>query len=1003
MKPIKTIQGFLYFICLLLSGIVVFAAVQVRNQDSRLREDRIREAQRMAEAVTIEFSGRVFDSFFEADPDVPYDELKSVLVLLTQSQLRIDNVYLINRKPDGGLLCLADGRFDLNEAALPGLNNPDVVALIVRVFELGIPMATGYYKVGQDHFMSVFVPIRSTTDQRVIGLMGIDYAGDDLYAVYAQEVMRSVEWGLLVLGISGLLGVGLLLYRNARFEDQVSRQNLDLALHVERINQLASQSRMVVWETDTHGRYTYVSPQAEEVLGVSPDELLGKACVFDHCPDPYRAAYRDRVLGALEQQTAFIDEENPAVSGADGSMVWLLSCGIPFYDKHGALAGLRGTDWDISDRRQQEERASMLFREMLDGFALHEIICDDDGEPIDYLYLAVNPAFERMTGKDASEVIGRRVLEVWPETERDWIRRFGQVALSGEPAFIEDYSQALDKHFEVTAFRPAEGQFACIFQDVSKQWRAQEQLREVSEYQQKLFDYANALIVVWNSERKIMQCNHAFERLTGYTASDVLNQDVLMLFPSEQRNQIFETLVKASEGRHLEAEEIELCCKDGSVRTLLWNTATIDASSGDAVIATIAQGQDITDRKNAEAEQVLLQKQLANAQKMESVGRLAGGVAHDFNNMLQAVLGASEAALEKMSRNQAGYDEVEEIRHVTQRAAHLPRQLLAFARRQPAVPRIVDMNETVDGMLNMLRRLVGENVELVWDPGEVDCHVQVDPMQMDQIMANLLVNARDAIGGVGCVVVKTSVETRRKEHGEDTEVITPGEYVCISVKDNGCGMDEQTVSKIFEPFFTTKPEGVGTGLGLPMVYGIVRQNKGFVRVESRVGRGTTFRLYFPRQTPEARGVVAGGERKLATPVGGSETIMVVEDEPSILKTTTLMLERLGYRVLGAGMPAEAVQLAASCSDRIDLVITDVVMPEMNGRDLAMLLQDRYPDIKCLFMSGYTASVMGEKGIMDETVHFIHKPFTRDELARTIRRIFDDVELKAEVVDAQGSE
>jgi len=369
------------------------------------------------------------------------------------------------------------------------------------------------------------------------------------------------------------------------------------------------------------------------------------------------------------------------------------------------------------------------------------------------------------------------------------------------------------------------------------------------------------------------------------------------------------------------------------------------------------------------------------------VGKLAGGVAHDFNNMLGVILGHVEMALDQGQADDSLFHHLDEIRKAAGRSADLTRQLLAFARRQTVIPRVLDLNDTVVGMLKMLRRLIGENVEFVWMPGHELWRVKIDPSQIDQILVNLVVNARDAISGVGRITIETANAVVRDVPVLDSPAVTPGEYVVITVSDNGCGMGREILDHIFEPFYTTKSVGKGTGLGLATVYGIVRQNEGFVDVESEPGRGTTFRIHLPRylgKTDEGQGLSGAGP-----PPRGKETVLIVEDGDSVLRMTKAILEQLGYTALTADKPREALRLAEEYEGEIHLLITDVVMPEMEGKKLAGLLTSIRPRMKCLFMSGYTADVIAHHGIIEEGVNFIHKPFAVKGLALKIREILDE--------------
>jgi two-component system cell cycle sensor histidine kinase/response regulator CckA len=365
---------------------------------------------------------------------------------------------------------------------------------------------------------------------------------------------------------------------------------------------------------------------------------------------------------------------------------------------------------------------------------------------------------------------------------------------------------------------------------------------------------------------------------------------------------------------------------------------------------------------------------------------MAGGVAHDFNNMLGVILGHADMALDQMDPSHPLYDDLQEILKAAQSSAELTRKLLAFGRKQTIAPRVLDLNETVAGMLKMLRRLIGEEIDLVWRPERELWPVKVDPSQIDQILANLCVNARDAISGVGKMTIETGKVIFDEGYGAAHAGFVAGEYVLLAVSDDGSGMDKETLSHLFEPFFTTKEMGKGTGLGLATVYGIVKQNNGYINVYSEPGQGTSFKIYLPRHVGKTGEAPMQGEERPV--LCGQETILLVEDEPAILKMTTVMLKRQGYTVLPASTPGEAIGLAQHHVGEIHLLLTDVVMPEMNGRDLAKNLLSLYPQLKSLFMSGYTANVIAHHGILDEGVHFIQKPFATKALAEKVRTILD---------------
>ena len=490
------------------------------------------------------------------------------------------------------------------------------------------------------------------------------------------------------------------------------------------------------------------------------------------------------------------------------------------------------------------------------------------------------------------------------------------------------------------------------------------------------------LIVKVDLEGRFLFVSPSYCRFFGKSEEELLGQKFLPLVHEEDRAATEEAMKALfSPPYHASLEQRALSAQ-GWVWLAWSDTAVLDDQG--QVKEIIGVGRNITPRKKAEEDRRRLQEQLNQSQKMDSVGRLAGGVAHDFNNMLGVILGYTEMALLGMESGHPLYGSLSEIHKAAKRSADLTRQLLTFARKQNIVPKSLDLNAVIEGMLKMLGRLVGENVELVFHPEKDLWPVKVDPSQIDQILANLCVNARDAIEETG----RITLETARIVLGPESEGIessfTPGAYVMLSFSDDGCGMDRDVLSHIFEPFFTTKSLEKGTGLGLATVYGIVKQNDGFISVESEVGGGSRFRIYLPRFEGEMEAPVTGGFSQ-ASP-GEPATILLVEDESVILEMTQAMLEQLNYKVLSAPDKARAMELARERGDEITLLITDVIMPGINGKDLSELLKPLCPSLKCLFMSGYSADVIARHGVLDPGVFFIQKPFSLSELSARISEV-----------------
>lgn len=387
--------------------------------------------------------------------------------------------------------------------------------------------------------------------------------------------------------------------------------------------------------------------------------------------------------------------------------------------------------------------------------------------------------------------------------------------------------------------------------------------------------------------------------------------------------------------------------------------------------------------RKAEEEKKTAEKQLVQAQKMEAIGRLAGGVAHDFNNMLGVIMGYADLALSRLEGGDSRRYPLEQIRQAAERSADLTRQLLAFSRKQLTQPQVLDLNQEIEKQRVMLARLIGENLELTFVPGSDLWPIEVDPSQIDQVLANLVINARDAIPNVGTITLETMNVTLDEAYSNTHIYAVPGDYVCLMVSDNGMGMDRQTQDQIFDPFFTTKQSEHGTGLGLSTVYGIVKQNKGIIHVYSEVDKGTTFKLYFPR----TQGSISKAESEhVLGPVSGKETILLVEDEEMVLELTQTVLEEQGYKVLSARSPQQAQEVAQEYAEQIQVLITDVVLPEMNGKELRAAIEYIIPGVKTLFMSGYTENVIVQRGMVDPQFFFIQKPFSAAGLGNKLRQV-----------------
>lgn len=493
------------------------------------------------------------------------------------------------------------------------------------------------------------------------------------------------------------------------------------------------------------------------------------------------------------------------------------------------------------------------------------------------------------------------------------------------------------------------------------------------------------LVAFADCDGRLLHVNPAGRKLLGCTAGeDISSLNLTSMSPLWAADRLTNEAIPAARRAGTWEGESVLLARDGrEIPVSQVIIAHKDASGKINFLSTIAR--DIIERKQAEKDRERLLEELLQSRKMESVGRLAGGIAHDFNNMMQVVLVNTSLAMEITPPRSELYDHLKEIEGSANRSADLTRRLLAFARKQEVQPQVLDLNETVSGMLNVLGRLIGENLVLSWVPGEDLWLVNIDPLQVDQILANLAVNARDAIAGQGTVVVRTANTVLDESSVRARADRVAGEFVVLSVSDTGKGMTPDMVQHIFEPFYTTKEVGKGTGLGLATVFGIVKQNGGWIEVETELDRGSTFKVFLPRSQSSRPSRTGVGSADAALP-GGTETILVVEDEPMILKLSCDILKRCGYTILSADSPEKALALVAGETGEIHLLVTDVIMPGMSGKDLKDRLQAMRPGLKCLFMSGYDRDIFDADKVGVGQPPFLQKPFTQKVLASAVRQL-----------------
>ncbi len=674
-------------------------------------------------------------------------------------------------------------------------------------------------------------------------------------------------------------------------------------------------------------------------------------------------------------------------------------------DQTGRVVKIQGSNQDVTERKRAAEAlhaSEQRLADIIDFLPDATFAINSEG-----IVIAWNRAIEEMTGIPKSKMIGKGdfeyslpfygsrrpvLIDLVFASEAKKIEYYDSVSTIGDAIVVETYvpktygGKGAYLWGVATALFDEQGNISGAIEsirDITVRKRAEEALRESETKLQAIFNtVGTGIFIIDRDTQNIIEANQTAVEMTGLPKERIVGQSChLLVCPVEVGKCPVKDL-----GQKVDHSERKLIHAGGQSKDILKTVYPVTINGRDCYVESFI---DITDRKRAEADKEKLEAQLFHSQKMESIGRLAGGVAHDFNNMLGVIIGRAELALNAGVPTDELRHNLQEILKAGLRSAELTRQLLAFARKQIAVPKILDLNDTISSMLKMLRRLIGEDIELLWIP-ELDLwKVKMDPSQVDQILANLAVNSRDAISGVGAITMRTENVVIDDSVRAETPEFIPGEYVLLTVSDTGAGMSKEVCENIFEPFFTTKEVGKGTGLGLSTVYGIVKQNEGFIYVASEPGKGTTFKIYLPRfevQIAQAPYEDAAGKHPT-----GTETILLVEDDEPILNLGRVILENLGYTVIAASAPEQAIHLVENHPGDIHLLITDVVMPGMNGRELAERLGAIRPNLKRLYMSGYTADLIAHRGILDERVNFIQKPFGSDELAARVRQVLDQLE------------
>jgi PAS domain S-box-containing protein len=722
---------------------------------------------------------------------------------------------------------------------------------------------------------------------------------------------------------------------------------------------------------DDERRFLDANPAACELYGCSRADLVGRR------GDEFTEAGDDVAARRARLHTVGHIAERLTVVRRDGSRR-----DIDLRVTANILPGMHlATLRDMTEQRLAESRFQALIEASSDVVKLSGA----DGvityiSPSVLTVLGYRP--DELVGRTMSELVHPDHLEMYQADQRARLERPGmRTAIRFRARHRNGEWRWIGARTTNLLEDPAVRAVLSNLRDITHENKA----REAQAYLASIVEYSDQAIVGHDMKGQVTSWNRAAEKLFGYKADEILGKHISLLMPPELRDEGAAFVERAREGTVIDELDTLRRRKDGALVEVRVTLSPLRDAAGE-VVGVVGMASDLRERKRAEDVVTRLREQLQHAQRVEAIGRLAGGIAHDFNNALSVVLTYATLVLQDLPEGEPARADILEIQRAGQRAARLTQQLLAFSRQQVLQPKVLDLNETLSGMRDMLQRLLGEDVELSLLAATDLGRVNVDPGQVEQIIMNLAVNARDAMPHGGKLTIETSNVELDAEYAAAHLGATPGRYVMLAVCDTGSGMDADTRSRIFEPFFTTKELGKGTGLGLSTVLGIVQQSGGSISVYSEVGVGTTFKVYLPRTDRDVE--VTPSQLPPTADGGGGETILLVEDEQQVREVASLILRRGGYKVLLAENGEQGLAVAEEHGRGIDLLITDVVMPRMNGRQLVERLTPRWPDLKVLFMSGYTDDAIVHHGVLEEGVNFLQKPITPDALLKRVHEVLD---------------
>jgi two-component system cell cycle sensor histidine kinase/response regulator CckA len=764
------------------------------------------------------------------------------------------------------------------------------------------------------------------------------------------------------------------------FQDITERKRAEESLKLFRALIERSNDAIEVLDPET-GRFLDVNDKACADLGYSREECLSLN-VFDIDPSIDPSLYTEAFMGELREKGSSTEERFHLRK--DGTTFPVeLNLSFVQLDRGYIVTVSR----DITERKRAEEairESEKKYRTILESIEEGYYEVDIKGN-----FTFFNDSMCRISGYTRDELMGMNNRDfLTPETAKNIYITFNKVYQTGKPTTIVGHElirkdgSKISIAASASLIKDSEDNpvgFRGIIRDVTEEKRIQAELIQTKSFLQNIFDSSANGIATTDLHGSIIYMSPRVKDILGYDQEELVGKKIYSVYSNgkEDAKEIMKALTDKGE---LRSHEITLIRKDGSpVDTNV--SASLLKNEKAETIGTLGIFSDITEQKRLEA-------QLQQAQKMEAIGTLAGGVAHDFNNILTTIIGNAQLMLMTVDENESLRTEIEEIKTAGERAAALTSQLLAFSRKQIVQPKILDLNRLLAGIEKMLARLIGENIEILMVSQPVLWQVEIDPNQMEQAIINLAVNAKDAMPNGGKLTIETANIHLSKEYFAECGIIEtqPGPYVMVAVSDTGIGMDEEIRKHIFEPFYSTKEKGKGTGLGLSTVYGIVKQNRGFVWVYSEPGHGSTFKIYLPRMKEDVK-----PEKNEQPPVDnlvGTETVLIIEDDAPLRDFAKKALRQYGYRVLAAKSGEAALRISKEYEGPIDLVVTDVVMPTMNGKETIERLQPYHPQMKVIYMSGYTDNAIVHLGVLEPGLNFLEKPFSSEGLARKVREVLD---------------